>query len=145
MEKSSKISIIRYIYLYLVTAITIVMIIVSTVGFIRIVLNEYVFDVKGWDEFQSPKQYECSEDVLFYTYNDKGLKVPKDAKLRTEDMTKAEVEECVKTTMETRRAQRLNEVKSEVVTWLSMIIVALPLYLYHWGVIKRENKSKSKK
>lgn len=144
MEKSSKISIIRYIYLYLVTAITIVMIIVSTVGFIRIVLNEYVFDVKGWDEFQSPKQYECSEDVLFYTYNDKGLKVPKDTEIRTEEMTKAEIAECVNTTMETRRAQHLNQVKTDVVMWLSMIIVALPLYLYHWGVIKRENKSKKK-
>ncbi len=142
MEKSNKFSIIRFIYLYLVTAITIVMIIVSTVGFIRIVLNEYVFDVKSWDAFQSPKLYECSEDTLFYTYNEKGVRVPKDGQLRTDAMMKAEIDECVNTTSEMRKAQHINEVKTEVVMWLSMIIVALPLYLYHWGVIKRENKSK---
>ena len=115
MEKSNKVSIIRFIYLYLVTAITIVMIIVSTVGFIRIVLNEYVFDVKSWDAFQSPKQYECSQDMLFYTYNDKGVRVPKDGQIRDDAMMKAEIDECVATTSEMRKAQHINEVKTEVV------------------------------
>ncbi len=140
MENERKIGIIRYIYLYLVTAITIVLIIISTIGFIRIGLEE-VFGVKGWEEMETPDQYyECMDDTLFYTYsNPKGERVAKDPNMTEEEMEK-EREECKKEGEEKRAMQHANNVKRELVMWFSMIIVALPMYVYHWGIIKKEAK-----
>lgn len=140
MKNNKKIGIIRYIYLYLVTAITIVLIIISTIGFIRIGLEEWVFDVKGYEQLEDPKQYwECSDDTLFYSFNAKGEKFLKKQSMTEEEMEK-EREECRKNAMEKREFQHANDVKRNLVTWISMIIVALPLYFYHWGIIKKEGK-----
>lgn len=139
-DKAKKVSIIRYIYLYLVTAITIVMIIVSAVGFIKLALEEYVFDVKGWGELENPKNYyECTDDFLFYTYDANGQRVAKDPAKSKEQM-EAEKEQCLMDTQQARRLQDENEVKRELVWWLSMLVVALPLYLLHWGIIRKESK-----
>ncbi len=140
MENERKIGIIRYIYLYLVTAITIVLIIISTIGFIRIGLEELVFDVKGWEELEDPKMYyECNDDTLFYKYDEKGTRVLKTPKKSEEEMEK-EREKCMQETMKKRQMQHTNDVKRNLVTWLSMLIVALPMYVYHWGIIKKEAK-----
>ena len=140
MEKVKKVSIIRYIYLYLITAITIIMVIISSVGFIKIVLEKYVFEVKGWGELEDPKSYwECSDDTLFYTYDTAGKRVPKDVAKTKEQMEK-EKTECQESTKLRREIQDDNELKREIVWWLSMIIVALPLFLLHWGIIRKESK-----
>lgn len=139
-DKSKKVSIIRYIYLYLVTAITIVMVIISSVGFIKLVLEEYVFDVKGWGELEDPKAYwECNDDNLFYSYDAEGKKVPKDGS-KTKEQMATEKEQCMKDTQERRKISDDNEKKRELVWWLAMAVVALPLYLLHWGIIRRESK-----
>lgn len=140
MEKAQKISVIRYIYLYLVTAITIVLIIISAIGLIKIALNEYVFEVKTWEQLEDPKlYYECSEDMLFYSSSPKGERVLKDPTKTRAEMD-SEKEECLKNAKERREMQHINQVKTDLVWWLSMLIVALPLYLFHWGVIKRDQK-----
>lgn len=135
MEQNHKVSIIRYIYLYLVTTISIVLIIIAAVWAINLVLKEYVFQVKDWNEFE--EYYECSDDTLFYTYDTKGLRVEK-APALSEAEKKTEKEECIKNTKEKRELQHSNDIKRDMVTWLAMLIVALPLYFYHWGIIKKE-------
>lgn len=135
MEQTHKVSIIRYIYLYLITAISIVLIIIAAVQAINLVLREYVFQVKDWNAFED--YYECSDDTLFYTYDTKGTRVKKDLNL-SEEATKAQKDECIIKTKEKRELQHNNDLKREMITWLSMLIVALPLYIYHWGIIKKE-------
>lgn len=137
MEPAKKVSIIRYIYLYLLTAISIVIIIVAAIGSLNLVLREYVFDVKDWSEFED--YYECTDDTLFYSYDTKGTKVAKDPTLTTEQM-KAQKEECNQKTKEKRRLQHINDLKRDLVYYLAMLIVGLPLYIYHWGIIKKEHK-----
>lgn len=140
--KSSKSGIIKYVYLYLVTVITIVMVIISAVGFLKIVLEEYVFDVKGYNELMDPKTYyECSDDTLFYTYDAAGKRVPKVVGKSKEEM-EAEKLKCQTETQERYILQDNNELKREIVWYLAMLIVAFPLYLIHWGIIRKEGKKK---
>lgn len=140
MEKSNKVSVIRYIYLYLVTAITIVLIIISTSGLIRLVLNEYVFGVKTWEQLQGPGAYgQCMDEYLFYTYTDKGTKVLKDV-TKTKEQMVLEKADCLKTAEATAQMQHDNQVKTDLVWSLSMLIVALPLWFFHWAMIKRDHK-----
>ena len=139
-EKSKKPGIIKYIYLYLVTAITIVMVIISAVGFLKIVLEKYVFEVKGYNELMDPKSYyECGDDALFYTYDVNGKRVPKVVGKSKEEM-EAEKLTCQTETQERYVLQDNNELKREIVWYLSMLIVAFPLYLIHWGIIRKEGK-----
>lgn len=135
MEKAHKVSIIRYIYLYLITAISIVLIIIAAVQALNLVLREYVFNVKDWNAFED--YYECTDDTLFYTYDTKGVRVQK-APILSEEEKQTAKDECIVKTKEKRELQHNNDLKRDMVTWLSMLIVALPLYIYHWGIIKKE-------
>lgn len=132
--------IIRYIYLYLITAITIVMIIIAMAGFINLVLKEYVFQVKDYDQINGP--YECMDDQLFYTYDSAGKQVPRIAAPVTEAEKTVKKDECLKKAEEKMALNHMNDIKRDLAEYLAMVLVAFPLYLYHWGIIKRENSKK---
>ncbi|MEK7672407.1 MAG: hypothetical protein AAB373_00840 [Patescibacteria group bacterium] len=139
-ETSKPGGVLRAVYLYLVSAITIVMVIISSVGLIKIVLERYVFDVKTWGEIEiaNPKSfYECTDDTLFYTYDTKGVRVLKNASQTPEQM-ETERQKCITETKANREMQSANEVKRDLVWWLSMLIVSLPLYLIHWTLARRK-------
>ncbi len=140
MEKEKKFTVLKQVYLYLIAAITLVMTIVSTVGLIRIVLNEYVFEVKGWEQMENPKSFwECSDDTLFYIFDEKGVKKLKTPGLSKEAMSQ-EKETCKQEAVASRESQHKNNVKDETVMWLSMLIVAFPIYLLHWKLARKEHK-----
>lgn len=103
---------IRLIYLYLFAAIGLVTIIVGTVRMVDLGLKTFVF--KDSDKFE-----------IYPT------KLP-DGKpeLTTEEMQDRQERE-------TRRSR-----ERELVGALSMLVVGLPVYLYHWKTIQRENKNK---
>lgn len=130
--------IIRHIYLYGVSIIAIVVMLVSTIGLVQLVLNEYVFDVKGWGEME--EFWECSEETLLMKWDDKAQKnVAKEPTL-TEDQRKDKIAECEKEATEKRVLQHKNDIKRELVQWISMFIVAFPLYFFHWALIKKDHK-----
>lgn len=137
-EKNKKFPIIRNIYLYLVTAISIVMLIISAVSLINLGLKEYVFNVKGWDELQDP-QWQCGDDVLLYTYGPDGKMIDKYPNMTEETKTQKK-QDCVNNLEKQGKINHANQIKEELSWAISMFLVALPLYLYHWGVIKKENK-----
>lgn len=137
-EKNKRFGVIRNIYLYLVTAISIVLLIISAVSLINLALKEYVFDVKGWEELQDP-QWQCGDDMLFYTYDANGKMVDKYADLTEKGKTQKK-QECISNMEKQAELNHTNEIKDQLSWAISMFLVALPLYLYHWGVIKKENK-----
>ncbi|MDP4011789.1 MAG: hypothetical protein Q8P72_06215 [Candidatus Roizmanbacteria bacterium] len=141
MEEVKKISIIRSVYLYLVTAISIVVLLISVIGSVNIIIREYVFGVHGsWDNVTYPmdgKGGECGEDNLFYSYDSKGTRYQVDPSLSKEDK-KVKVDGCVKRAEERNTLQNDNQIKRDFAQYLAMFLVALPLYLYHWGIIKKE-------
>lgn len=133
--KTKAMKIIRYIYMYLVTAISIVLIIISSIGLIRLVLEEYVFDVKSYEELRLT-YFECGESDTFLDSRGTAL----EGNSESVDLSPQELEKCKARVDENRRLQHINNVKRDLVTWISMLLVALPLYLYHWGLIQKENK-----
>ncbi|NIA01827.1 MAG: hypothetical protein GWP15_00415 [Nitrospirae bacterium] len=151
---SKKTSMIRKVYLYLVTAITIVILLVGFIGLINLLLKEYVLDVKGWQETE--KYWECEqpgerdglvllvpeETVAVEPALAEGDLVSPVAEKANEKvkMTDNEMEKCIASTKAQREKQRMNDIKRDLAQYLAMILVALPLYLYHWGVIKKENE-----
>lgn len=133
-----KFIILRHIYLYFVAAVTIIMMISSIIGLLRIVLNEYVFHVKTYEQLEKPANFgECSDDQLFYVYDQKGVKLLKDSSYTKETMKKIK-DECIATGIANRQEQHDNNLKQDIVFWLSMLVVAFPFYYLHWRIIKRE-------
>jgi hypothetical protein len=138
---AKKTSLIRKIYLYLVTAITIVILLIGFIGLLNLVLKEYVLDVKGWQETEP--YWECEQRGEVYYKNDIVAVPIVDGEMLVEPepiMTDEEIDNCVADTKEKRESQRTNDIKRDLAQYLAMILVALPLYLYHWGVIKKENE-----
>ncbi|MBU1151889.1 hypothetical protein KJ632_03640 [Patescibacteria group bacterium] len=131
---SDKRKLIRHIYLYLVTAITIVLILISTIGFINLFLRKYVLDVKPYDEFTKP--YECEEQNLLYRYdgNVQQKKNPNLSKVQEEEL----IAQCEADEEINRELRNKNDLKRDIAQYLAMLLVALPLYFYHWGIIKKE-------
>lgn len=127
---------IRYIYLYLVTAITIVLILISTIGCLNIVIRDYVFNVQDYEKLNGP--FECQDDQLFYTNDKNGQRVEKSPRLTEQEKT-VKRDECTKQANIKIDIRHSNDVKRELAQYLSMFLIALPLYLYHWGIIKKEN------
>jgi hypothetical protein len=135
-KPKDRVRIVRYIYLYLVTAITIVLILVSTIGCLNIVLRDYVFGVLDYEQVEGP--YECQDDVLLYGYDNNGVKYEKFKGL-TQEQKDLKKSDCM-TKAEARIAKRhVNDVKREFAQYLAMFTIAFPLYLYHWSIIKKEN------
>ncbi|MFA6305525.1 MAG: hypothetical protein WC651_02220 [Candidatus Gracilibacteria bacterium] len=141
MEEVKKIGVIRSIYLYLVTAISIVVLLICVIGSLNIVIREYVFGVHGsWDNISYPmdiKGGECSEDNLFYSYDSSGKRYQIDTSLSKEDK-KTKVAECTKAVEERNKLQNDNQMKRDFAQYLAMFLVSFPLYLYHWRIIKKE-------
>ncbi len=130
-----KYKIVRYIYLYLVTAITIILLIVSTIGVINLGLKEYVFGIKGWGEFEDI-YYECGEE---YPHLSKPA-IPEEEDFARVSLSSEEKEECIQKIKERRSLQHKNDLKRDFVNYLAMLIVALPLYLYHWKLINKKTE-----
>ncbi|MCK9185937.1 hypothetical protein M0P48_00670 [Candidatus Gracilibacteria bacterium] len=143
MENTKKTGIIRSVYLYLVTAIAIVVLLISVIGSLNIVIREYVFGVHGsWDNLSYPMEIkggECSEDALFYSYDNSGKKYLIDTSL-TAEQKKTKTDECVKKVEERNKLQNDNQIKRDFAQYLAMFLVAFPLYLYHWSIIRKEAK-----
>ena len=133
---------IRQFYLYAVSIISLVIMIISTIGLLHLVIREYVLDVKSWEELDlmaDPKfSYgECSDDVLFYTYGPTGQRIKKEPKL-SEDQMEIKRNECQESARKRGEERQKNDVKRELSIWISMLIVSLPVYLLHWKMVRKE-------
>ena len=115
-------SIIRTIYLYIFTLVGLILVVIGGVRFLDMGLKMFVFT-------QAEQEYE-------YDYRE-----PKAVTIDEESGCK----ECVCPGLisnEERITQRRHRDASES---LAMIFVGIPLYLYHWSIIKRESKEKKAK
>lgn len=121
-------NIIRNIYLYLVSAVSLFMIVFSFVSLVNLGLRTWIFPMADENMYYAkPVQEYCAPDKS-------GKQVcPSDeerAKLEARDKQMQE---------DSRTAQRQRELVSNI----SMLIVAVPLFTYHWMVIRRDRKSET--
>ncbi len=114
---------IRLIYLYLFSFVGLLVTVIGCIRMVDLGLKVYVF--KGADEYT---YFEAPRPVL-----QKGMV---EEKVSTEE-AKIQEEKLKKQQKEESRRQRQREFAGA----LSMILVGIPLYLYHWKTIQRENKS----
>lgn len=115
---------IRTVYLYLLTAITIVMVIIASVQAVRIGIDTYVLKI----------------DKPRYWYNECIDPKPSFDGRTTEERTPEEQVECEERSAKKAQQQLVQERKYDISWAVAMLLIALPLYLYHWKVIQRDNK-----
>jgi uncharacterized membrane protein YccF (DUF307 family) len=99
---------IRLLYLYLFSFVGLLIAVIGSIQIIDLGLKTYVFKVSE------------------YTFYPESMTVDGKPAISKEEATKRS---------ETEQA---NQIKRQLSTSLSMILVGVPLYLYHWKTIKNE-------
>ncbi|MCD6410420.1 hypothetical protein J7K92_00525 [bacterium] len=133
-------SILRTIYLYFFSALGLVLVIIGTIRFIDMGLKTFVFTQAD----QQPRYY--------YPLPPAPVSLEKISQLSEDDqeLSKEEKQLLIDFLKEYKETKEKNEKINPLVAKrqrdasinLSLIIVGLPLYLYHWSIIRRENKKK---
>jgi hypothetical protein len=133
--------VIRTIYLYLFALLGLVLIIIGSVRFLDMALKTFVFKQADEDmriNYMMPSSYITKE------VGDKVGTEAKEVSLTQDEVN--QINQCVSSYdnwKETRgsvdpiAAQKQRDASIS----LAMMLVGLPLYLYHWGVIKKDKKA----
>jgi len=116
-------SIIRTIYLYIFALVGLILVIVGAVRFLDMGLKMFVFTQ--------------ADDMYNYEYRNEPI--IKEGGEVTEGEKDCVCPELVKTDYVTQRRHQDASVS------LSLILVGVPLYWYHWGIIKRESREMGEK
>ncbi|HLC62851.1 MAG TPA: hypothetical protein VJJ21_00875 [Candidatus Nanoarchaeia archaeon] len=132
-ERRDKKQLIRTIYLYAFSLLGLVLLIIGSVGFVNMGLKAYVFT--GADQ----QRYIYEQPIAYPVAN---LEKAQDNK----DLTDVDRED-IRKIIDDYNSQKERNAKIDVVASqrqsdaaqnLSLIIVGLPLYIYHWRLVKRE-------
>ncbi len=134
-------SLIRTIYLYLFTIVGLALLVVGSVRFIDMGLRAFIFtQADAPDKLQQTYIYYCPQAPMPI------LKL--EAAQTSPDFT-ADEQQSIKSWLENYNkcqtdAAGINYTTSrrqkDAATNLALILVGLPLYLYHWLIIKKETK-----
>jgi hypothetical protein len=111
----------RKVYLYLFAIIGLILVIIGAVSFVNLGLKKYVF---------TKADYPCYHNsAVVYDKNGQAKVLTAEEQQAENDRQKAECEE-----------QRGADKQRQAANALAQLIIGLPLYLYHWTVIKKENQ-----
>lgn len=130
---------IRTIYLYIFALLGLVLVIIGGVRFIDMGLKAFVFTQAEEEQrmFYSPRSYPSNIEGLL---DDERLSEDEVGLVKN---WIADYEEWQD------RAAQVDPIRSrrhrEASMSLAMILIGLPLYLYHWTIIKKETKKKDEK
>ena len=115
-------SIIKNIYLYLVSFVALMMIVFSTADVVNITLKAFIF---------------TKADEVNYSYYPACVPAtPVGTSTVKTDPNCVSPDEQKKRDEESRSAQR----QSSLVRDLSMIVVGIPVFLYHWNIVRRKDE-----
>jgi hypothetical protein len=138
-------SFIRTIYLYIFALLGLVLLIIGAVNFVNMGLKAFVFT-------QAEEEEKVRQDYPFYSS-------PPLSSMNLEkyeaggELTEEEIA-AIKSWYQSYQSweaanSKINYLVSrrheEAARNLAFILIGLPLYLYHWGVIKKEVRAKEKK
>ena len=134
-QPPTKTILIKNIYLYLVCFVALMMVVISTGELIQLGLKKYVFTKADQDYYNYPVT-DCGAPVKgpqpalapVPAMPEVGAKLPtKEECLAREIIAKQQAED-------NRSAQR----QRDLVRDISFILVGVPLFAYHWGVIRKK-------
>ena len=121
----SKSQIIKTVYFYLVSLIALMMVVFSTADLINLGLKTWVFPKADLNEYREPP---CSYMIV----KDPGM-------IETDEAYQQRIADCEKNQLSEDEARAIRNQKSAVRD-LSFLFVGIPLFLYHWVIIRREQK-----
>ncbi len=133
-------SLVRTIYLYLFAIIGLVLLTIGSVNFVNMGLKAFIFTKA---EEQEKINYERPPEVPYLVGNIEDIK-------EREEIS-AEEKVLISQWLEDYKVWQERDQEISYVTTrrhqdasrnLALILIGLPLYLYHWGIIKRETKGK---
>lgn len=101
---------IRLLYLYLFAFVGLLITTIGSIQLADLALKNYVFRVSEYSYYSEPITVDGKQTVS------------------KEEMDKR------------NRIEQSNQRKRQLSTSLSMILIGMPLYLYHWKTIKKENQ-----
>ncbi|MBN1494781.1 hypothetical protein JW911_03550 [Candidatus Peregrinibacteria bacterium] len=132
--KLKRISVVRFIYLYLIAAITFITFIIGAVGIVNTVMKNYVFNV--------------DEDYYYYYYAQPLMMCEK--YIMGRDNTYIEnpnYQECIKAQQEAEIERTKKPISDDTARNLSIgiaqVLIAFPLWIFHWRIIERDRKEKN--
>ncbi len=121
----SKSQIIKTVYFYLVSLIALMMVVFSTADLINLGLKTWVFPKADQQEYREPP---CKYMIS-----------PAPDETDTKEAYEARLAECEANRMDPEEARVIRNQKAAVRD-LSFLFVGIPLFLYHWLIIRREQK-----
>ena len=117
-------TIIRTIYLYGVALICLVISVIAAIGLVNLGLNRLVLHTAD-DLYYSPEM--CATP----TYNGK-----ENVKPSPEEIKKCEQDQQLQQTKVND-----NNFKRELASFTSMLLIALPIWIFHWKLIQRDQRA----
>ncbi len=139
---TNKHSLIRTIYLYLFALIGLILLVIGSVNFINMGLKAYVFTKAEQEE----RLYKMTPPMPERIDQVKEIAQNKEVEL-TDDQLYSIKSWLIDYETWKERSEKVDPITSQrhrdASINLSMIIVGLPLFLYHWRIIKKETKNKS--
>ncbi len=115
--------VLRLVYLYLLSFVGIVITVVSSIGMIDLVLKNYVFQVNNYGYYSSPE----------FCASSKGPD-------NVNPATPAEIEKCKNEQLELAKSENQNQIKRDLSSQIAGLLIGLPLWLYHWSVIRKQKE-----
>ncbi len=122
-KTSSWPTIIRNLYLYVVAVVALFMMVFSTVDIISIALKTWVFTKADYVYVYPASPVPCEAGIKG------GCLSPEDQKKNVAEQKQAQED------------QRASQKQNDIVRNISMLIVAIPLFIFHWTIIRRDRKS----
>ena len=135
VQKGKSMKVIRHVYLYLVTLIGLITFVMGAVGLINNGLQRYVFQIDQAGMYAQP-MYPGYMDQCSSPYPDsKDLQ----GKVMITPTTQ-QVIDCRKAQDEQNKRSNDANFGRELSISLAQILIGLPIWLFHWGVIQKENR-----
>ncbi len=119
---------IKKVYLYLVSLISLVILVIASIMLINLALKTWVF-TKADDSYYYPPKLDCPANLPDDASKSEGIYVDPGCS----DPNYVENER--KAEMDRRAAQK----QRDAATAIAMIIVAAPVFYYHWKLARKES------
>lgn len=129
LNNTPKTALIKTVYFYTVSLIALMMIVFSTADLINLGLKTWVFPKADLNEYREPP---CAAMIM------------KDPAIQeTEEMYQNRIVQCEQSKINEEDARAIRNQK-DAVRDISFLVVGIPLFLYHWMTIRREQKADGK-
>jgi hypothetical protein len=137
-------NIVRTLYLYLFSLIGLVVAVIGMVGLVNLALKTFIFTQADKNFYNTPVCAPTAIEKVPSATDNVGTATTTNVCLTVQE--KADMQQWVsdyKAWQEQNKGfdQIAAQRQSEMATDLAMIIIGLPLYIFHWATIKRELKN----